>query len=213
MATAAAAVLAPPPPQTPQGAAGSDIEHQQGMQFTVAAADASWLTVLPLCAGFFHPVRQAAATAAASGAEAGSGGVRFGAALWNNGLIDLPLAGAELHLTDGLGSFTTAMLPAASNSSNAQPATQLVLSAGAWLQLATIPTGCAGQLQATALVLHFAGGCCSLTFQLSELLAAAAAAPPAGGAAAAGGTAPAAAAGWLRGGWGSGQLPFSTLAG
>lgn len=202
MATAAAAVLTAPPPQdAAAGGGGNGSEQQQGMQYTAATADSGWLTVLPLCAGFFDPLRLATAADAGAGSRSG---VRFGAAVWNNAPIDLPLAAAVLQLTDGQGSFVAALLPESSSGGSAQPAQEFAVPAGAWLRLeAAIPFRCAGQLQATALVLHFAGSCCSLTFQLSGVLPVAAQQT--------GGTATA--AGWLRGGWGSSQLPFSALAG
>ena len=207
MATAAAAVLAPPAPQAQQGAAAAacGIEQQQGMHFTAAAADSGWLTVLPLCAGFFDP-RRPPATAGASSTSS----VRFGAALWNNAPVDLPLAAAELQMTDEQGSFAATLLPEASSSGSGQLIAELALPAGAWMRLtAAIPVRCSGQLQATALVLHFADSCSSLTFQLSGVLPAAAAQQQQQ---MGGGGAPAA-VGWLRGGWACSQPPFSTLAG
>ena len=169
MATAAAAVLTAPPPQdAAAGGGGNGSEQQQGMQYTAATADSGWLTVLPLCAGFFDPLRLATAADAGAGSRSG---VRFGAAVWNNAPIDLPLAAAVLQLTDGQGSFVAALLPESSSGGSAQPALEFAVPAGAWLRLeAAIPVRCAGQLQATALVLHFAGSCCSLTFQLSGVL-------------------------------------------
>jgi hypothetical protein len=202
MVTAASAVLTGPPPQdAAAGGSSNGSEQQTGMQYTATTADSGWLTVLPLCAGFFDPLRPATAADAGAGSRSS---VRFGAAVWNNAPIDLPLAAAELQLTDGQGSFVAALLPDISSSGSAQAAGEFAVPAGAWLRLAAaIPVRCAGQLQAMALVLHFAGSCCSLTFQLAEVLPAAAQQT--------GGTA--AAAGWLRGGWGSSQLPFSAVAG
>lgn len=230
MATAAVAVLALPPEPTPalassgSDAAGAPIEQQQqqqglqgGMAYTVAGPDSPWLSVLPLSAGFFDPLRPAAAGAAGAtgsrGTGKGSGAVRFAAAVWSNAPIELPLAGAEVQLVDARGSFAASLLPDAGKQAGA--AGVLALPPGAWLRLvATIPVRCSGQLEALAVVLRF-GDCSAstLAYQLPALLPGQPQAPssPRAGQTAAPGPAPA--VGWLRGGWTSMQPPFSVAAG
>lgn len=233
MATAAVSVLVPEPPlmqlddDAAADTAGSEKQAQHGVHFTVASPASGWLTVLPLCAGFFDPQRPAA-----PGSSPPS--VRFATALWSNAPIDLPLASAEVHVQDALGSFTAPLLPAEQRGSTAALAAatagapDLVLPPAAWQRLsAAIPVRCSGELRATAVVLRFgdtgggAGGSSSITFQLAELLPGGQQqpAPPASPRARAPATAvsgrqvPNGSVGWLRGGWAASQPPFSATAG
>ncbi|EFN58956.1 hypothetical protein CHLNCDRAFT_137536 [Chlorella variabilis] len=206
MATAAVSVLA-------LGEAAGEEQPQAGgaAQYSVAGADSGWLTVLPICAGFFDPARAPAAAAAAAPAARSS--VRFAAAVWNNAPIDLPLVTAEVQLRDGTGAFTAVLLPEPSGSGRGGPASAaagLVLPAGGCLRLGVaVPVRCSGQLQATALVLQFGAGS-SIAFQLRALMPAAAGQQHAASTPAA---MQAGAVGWLRGGWASSRPPFSAAAG
>jgi hypothetical protein len=223
MAAAAAAVLAPREDGT-SGEPGSPGQQQQqqqqqvdGMHYTVSANDEGWLTVLPLCAGFFDCSPGASLHAAAAAADAasgdidsrGCGSVRFAAAVWNNAPADLPLASAQLHLRDDSGTFTAPLqLEQCSGSSSRG----WMLASGTWLRVTTsVPARCSGQLQATALVLRFgtAATASSITFQLSCLFPIAP--PQLSGSRAADGLA--GTVGWLRRGWDSSMPPFSTAAG
>lgn len=243
MATAAAAVLAPQAEPKPlleladEGeAAGASVsssdsqqQQQQGcMHYTAATPNSAWLTVLPLCAGFFDPLRGSTAAAASSRST-----VHFAAAVWNHAPIDLPLVAAEVQLADGLGSFTALLLPDGSSCSSSSssgslghaPAAvagggRLVLPAGTWQRMmAAIPVRCSGQLDAAAVTLRFGeagtsiAAASSLTYQLPELLPKPQQAPSSPRAGRLAALAPAPAVGWLRGGWSSSQSPFSLAAG
>lgn len=261
MATAALAVLVPEAPPAlagsseagaagPAGAAGAeppsaepqphrgagDGNAAHNMRYDVASPHSGWLTVLPLCTGFFDPLC-GAQTGVIDGEGGGSGvspvpAVRFGAAFWSNAPIDLPLASAEVHLTDGLGSFTAPLVAAdVSGAVAAAPAgpIDLSLAPAAWLRLAAdIPVRCSGEVSASAVVLLFgnggpSGNGSSITFRLPELMPQSAKQPASAtsptrraspaGTAPPGAQLPTHAVGWLRGGWAASQLPFSAGAG
>ena len=225
MATAAVAVLVPEPASpaaaaslTPGGVGGAAVaaqqqqqqqQQQQGMRYTVASHDSGWLTVLPLSAGFFDPLRPSSGSngggAIISGGSSGGSDatVQFGAAIWSNAPVDLPLAVAELSLTDALGSFTAPLLLARSSTGiggssggaalvqqaaeAAATAQDLVLPPGGWLRLvAAIPVRCSGELQANSVVLRFGDGdtahggtaCSTITYQLAALMPDGGRAPP-----------------------------------
>lgn len=216
MATAAAAMLAPHGEPAGTGGAAADGQQEQqqggGMQYSADSASSPWLTVLPLCAGFFDPLQAAGAAVADAGVRSR---VRFGAAVRNNLPIGLPLAGAELRLGDALGTFTAPLLPEPRSSGGG------VLPPGAWQRLvAAIPARCSGRLEATAVVLRFgdSGGgdsSSSLTYELPALLPQAALperpqSPRAGRPAP---SPPLMAVGWVRGGWASDRPPFRLAAG
>lgn len=240
MATAAASVLDSPPAPA-----------QPAMQYSVEAPHAPWLTVLPLCAGFFDPLKRGSGSLISSGSGAGSGrrssspgtptsptssrsGVRFAAALWNNAPIPLPVASAQVHLADALGSFVVPLQPedaaegGRQRSGGAPPsgtlghappaeAAQASLPAGAWGRLAaSIPVRCSGKLEATAVVLRFgsgASGCSSLTYHLPTLVPKPAELPASPRAGRPAPPPPPLAVGWLRGGWACGQPPFRLATG
>lgn len=213
MAAAAAAVLDPggDDRSQPGGPEQQQQPQQQvdGPHYTVSATDDGWLTVLPLCAGFFDcpPAPPPHAAAGSGGGDASvCSSVRFAAAVWNNAPADLPLASALLHLHDGSGAFA-APLQLEQRSGGGS-----LLASGTWLRLtATVPARCSGQLQATALALHFGAGAAtsSITFQLSGLFSA----PQSQTSGRRGADGPAGTVGWLRKGWGSSVSPFSTAAG
>lgn len=237
MATAAASVLDSPPAAAQPAAQ----QAQQAIQYSVDVPHAPWLTVLPLCAGFFDPLKRGGPSSSGSPGTPSSptgsrSGVRFAAALWNNAPIPLPLASAEVHLADALGSFVVPLqpedaadggrqrgAPPSGTLGHAAPAetSQASLPAGAWGRLvAAIPVRCSGKLEATAVVLRFGSGgggsssdASSLTYHLSTLVPKHVELPSSPRAGRPAPPPPPVAVGWLRGGWACGQPPFRLATG
>eukprot|EP00887_Chlorella_sp_A99_P005191 scaffold1.g5191.t1 len=172
------ALLAPPPAGAASGGEGeAEVSPRgPGLEYSVETPDSGWLSVLAASCGFMQASgpgtqqqqRQPPGLGAAAWAPAAP--PVFGAGLWNNLPVDLPISAAELTLRDDHGTFTVPLRPqppsgssgtasrlAAASSSDAGPggAATIRAPAGAWLRLcAEVPARCSGALQATALTLR-----------------------------------------------------------